>query len=141
MKVSLQIVTPTLGDVVFEVVEEKTTTNADDQRAILVELLYNIFGKAQMCYEIPKEMLDLGEYSPAQERYLEEQKKSKPSSAEKNRSSTPGLTEKASLPQEPENDSHFEGDEVFEITEEEQDLALAFIETYRLIRNSQIEEE
>lgn len=68
MKVSIQIQTPTLGDMVIEESNDKTTTNKEDQRAIIVELLYEVLYKVQAAYRIPKEMLDIGDYTQASDR-------------------------------------------------------------------------
>lgn len=87
MKIAVQINTNNLGDIVVEELEERSTTNPEDQRAILVELLYKALYKITASYKIPREMLDLGdeEYVDAKTRHVEAQKEPKPSSAERNR--------------------------------------------------------
>ncbi len=87
MKIIVQVQTSTLGDIAIEEFEDRSTTNATDQQATLVELLYKAMFKVQASYKIPREMLDLGEeeYIDTETRYHEEQKQAKPSSAERNR--------------------------------------------------------
>ena len=65
MKVVTQIETATLGDIVLEQTDMQTTTNLQDQQAIIVELLYEILYKVKAAYRIPDAMLDIGDYVPA----------------------------------------------------------------------------
>ncbi len=89
MKIALQITTATLGDMVIEEADDKTTTNPYDQKSIVVELLVQALGKVVAAYKIPKEMLDLddedGPYQTAHARKVEQDKEPKYSSAEANR--------------------------------------------------------
>lgn len=85
MKIIIQVATATLGDIAIEETNEKNTTNPDDQRAILVELLYEAIYKIQASYRIPTEMLDMGEYTSADVRHQELLKQPRESSAERNR--------------------------------------------------------
>lgn len=43
----------------------QTTTNLQDQQAIIVELMYEVLYKVKAVYRIPDAMLDIGEYIPA----------------------------------------------------------------------------
>lgn len=88
MKIALQITTATLGDMVIEEADEKTTTNVEDQKAIVVELLVRALSKVTAAYKIPKEMLDMGDddYVDAHARKVEQDKQPRYSSAEQNRS-------------------------------------------------------
>lgn len=89
MKIALQITTATLGDMVIEEADEKTTTNVEDQKAIVVELLVRALSKVTAAYKIPKEMLDMGDddYVDAHARKVEQDKQPRYSSAEQNRNS------------------------------------------------------
>lgn len=65
MKITMQVETATLGDIVLEQVENQNTTNPQDQQAIIVELVYEVLYKVKAVYGIPDAMLDIGDYIPA----------------------------------------------------------------------------
>lgn len=132
MKIALQISTANLGDIVIEETEDKTTTNKKDQQAILTELIFEVLRKVQAVYQIPQDMLDLGDYTSAEDRFHEERKTAKPSSAERNRqrhfSANSHVQEEPSPVKDDieEVDSDEKYDEYVDITDEEMDLILLF---------------
>jgi hypothetical protein len=87
VKIILQISTSTLGDMAIEETEDKTTTNREDQKAIIVELLAQALYKVTAAYDISKDMFDLGDapYTSADERKYEEDRQPRYSSAAANR--------------------------------------------------------
>lgn len=95
MKIAIQVTTNNLGDIVVEEIEERSTTNPEDQKAILVELLVKALYKITASYRVPKEMLDLGdeEYVDANTRHREQQKEPRPSTADRNRQLRESISE------------------------------------------------
>lgn len=145
MKIAMQITTPSMGDIVIEVMEEKNTTNVEQQKGILTELIFDVLHKIQAVYQIPQEMLDIGEYENADSRFQKQQALPKPSSAERNRQeamihheiNSPQTKKKNKKKKnKPSHNSKSEpveemDDDYLELTEEEQILALSFIHTLR----------
>jgi hypothetical protein len=87
VKIILQISTSTLGDMAIEETEDKTTTNREDQKAIIVELLAQALYKVTAAYDIDKDMFDLGDapYVTAEDRKHEQDRQPRYSSAAANR--------------------------------------------------------
>lgn len=85
MKIAIQVATATMGDIVIETSEEKNTTNVEQQKGVLVELLWDAIRKIKAVYQIEDGMLDLDDYETADERHQKHLAIPKPSTAEFNR--------------------------------------------------------
>jgi hypothetical protein len=157
MKIAIQVSTPSMGDVVIEVAEDKNTTNIEQQKGILVELIFDVIRKIQAVYSIPKGMLDLEDYENADSRFQAQQALPKPSSAERNRQEAKALEEeqlqkqeqkhphKASKNKKNKKDKHAHAHdnedvevEPMELSEEEQILALTIIDTLRQLKEDKL---
>lgn len=144
MKIAVQIATANMGDIVIEVAEEKNTTNVEQQKAVLVELLWDAVRKIKAVYEIPQEFLDIGDYESADQRHQKTLAEPKPSSAERNRQERLAGSSDHSQSQhtiakscscdhaaEPDADEFDEEDNLDDITEDELSLAVALIRATR----------
>lgn len=136
MKIAIQVSTSTMGDIVIETSEEKNTQNEEQQKGILVELIWDAVRKVKAVYNISDGLLDIGDYETADSRYQKEQATPKPSSAEANRQrhieAHPAQASHNSCCQQHKGAEEPEGEEEMdELSEAEMVFALNMIQSMR----------